>query len=147
MIKEDQVIEYLATHSIGAISSVYNNKPFVATIRFGTDGLKLYFASLKDSTKARNIIDNPKVALAIDNHQTDDFIQYNGEARVLSEESEIEIAIKALTKVYKYAKYWISASDVLFFEVKPTLIKYTDGSQRCSKKYFGDVHVLRFEGE
>lgn len=145
---EQEVKNYLFEHKYASLATCYNNKPYVATIRFVSDEFKLYFSALKTSNKAENILSNTDVALAIDDNLVDKFVQYYGIARVLDDENDIEVAINNLERIYKYVKYWVGESDVLFFKVEPKKIRITTGPPKKEKgKYFGDVLELKFKGE
>lgn len=142
---EKEITDYLFNHKFASIATCYNNKPYIARIRYSSDGLKVYFSALRTSDKAENVLNNPEVALTIDDNSVDKFMQYKGRARALDNEDDIASALKNLERVYKYVKYWTSEPDVMFFEIEPSRIKLTVGTPKKDKNsYFGDIHELKF---
>lgn len=142
---EQEIRDYLFDHKLASIATCYNNKPYIATIRYSSDGFKLYFSALKTSNKVENILGNPEIALTIDDNTVEKFVQYYGTVRVLDDENEIALAIKNLERVYKYVRYWTSEPDVLFFEIEPKKIKITIGPLKKEKgSFFGDILELKF---
>lgn len=141
----EEIAEYLKRHKFASIATCHNGRPYNATIRYASESTDLFFSTLRTTDKAENILCNPNVALTIDDRLTDRFLQYRGEAFVLNNEADIRRAIKNLEQVYKYARYWITEPDVLFFWIKAKKIKFTDGSSRiATDKYFGNVVEIEF---
>lgn len=142
---EQEIKDYLFEHKFASLATCYNNSPYIATIRYSSDGFKLYFSALKTSNKVENILENSQVALTIDDNSIEKFVQYYGKARVLNDEKDIALAIKNLERVYKYVKYWTSEPDVMFFEVEPKKIRITVGPPKKDKRsFFGDILELKF---
>ncbi|KOF56688.1 MULTISPECIES: pyridoxamine 5'-phosphate oxidase family protein [Clostridium] len=135
--------EYLKSHNYISIAVCYNNKPYASKVKYVSENFDLYFATFKDTNKAKYMLRNNFIAGTVDENNIDEFIQLFGEVVLLEEKDERIKAIDVLKEIFPYAKYWIYADDVLFFKIKPITIKYSKGPAKRSKgQYFGNVYEL-----
>ena len=139
-----QVENFLFYNKFASVATVYQGKPFNSKVRYASDGLNIFFATLKTTDKVQSILESPEVALTIDADGVDRFIQYYGNAILLNSQAEISDATRVISRVYKYVKYWRSEPNVMYFRIEPVSIKYTIAKRTKPEvgSFFGDVYVL-----
>ena len=104
-----KIIQYLEGHNILNLATCKEGKPHASTLTYANEGLMLYLATFGESTKIKNIRANPDVALTVGEDyypeaQKIKGIQYEGEARVLEDQKEVEHALELLGSKFPYLK-------------------------------------------
>jgi nitroimidazol reductase NimA-like FMN-containing flavoprotein (pyridoxamine 5'-phosphate oxidase superfamily) len=109
-----RITEYIDKCHFSTIATVSaDGQPNASTVSFNNAGMDIYFNTTRDSKKIRNILSNPRVAIAMEKPRlpkTDQEIkgiQCSGTARILSHD-EIAKAPKA-----------VAARNRLFNSLKP----------------------------
>jgi len=99
---EKRITEYINKCRFCTIATVSaDGQPSASTVSFNNVGMDIYFNTARDSKKIRNILSNPRMAIAMQKTRlpkTDEEItgiQYSGTAKILSDE-EIAKAPKAV---------------------------------------------------
>lgn len=71
---KNEVLLYLNRHLYGNLATIYSNdpmQPHVTTVAYVNDGFDLYFTTSVKSQKYANLEGNSKVAMTIDEDETD----------------------------------------------------------------------------
>lgn len=129
-----QIIEYMGRCPFCTIATAsVDGEPGVSTVYFGYAGMDIYFNTGKDSQKVRNILANPRVAIAMQQPsapKTDrdiKGIQYIGKARILSDAETAE-APKAVTTRHR-AFNNVTAGNSVIVKVTPVKVYLIDYSR------------------
>lgn len=130
-----RVTEYMSRCPFCTIATASaNGEPSVSTVYFGTVGMNIYFNTARDSQKVRNILTNPRVAIAMQEPsapKTDREIrgiQYNGKASLLSDTETAEVP-KAVMARHRAFNNLVAGNSVIVkvTPVKVYLIDYSQG--------------------
>jgi uncharacterized protein len=62
---KQQVLGYLETHNTMTLGTCSGDVPWVATVFYASDDLRLYFFSVPDSRHCQNLAANPRVAVTV----------------------------------------------------------------------------------
>ncbi|MGA3207331.1 MAG: pyridoxamine 5'-phosphate oxidase family protein [Syntrophales bacterium] len=109
----NHITEFISECHLCTIATVdTNGKPNASTVFIKNIGMDIFFNTTKDSQKIRNILSNPRVAIAMQKAplpKTDQEIkgiQYDGIAEVLSETGTAEVpeAVMARHRVFNSLK-------------------------------------------
>lgn len=129
-------LEFLNDQFIAEIATATNDgKPSASVILFVVDDdLNLYFATHRDSFKAKNLLDNARVSYAVWEHGTY-LVQADGEAIPLTEtDKHTHILDQLADAATKDKDFWppifrISGDDYIIFKVRPTWMRMLDLSR------------------
>ncbi len=122
------ILDYLEKNRRMTIATSENNVPWASTVMFAYDSdFNLYFISVPDSRKTKNIATNPKVSVAINEYvYKKGFtigLQIEGKAIMLNKEKD-----KQELEIYRQRFDW--ADDFLhdqeFYQITPEKIYYLD---------------------
>jgi general stress protein 26 len=132
MSEEDKskVLDYMNKHNICSLATVRGDGfPQVNTVEYVNDDLILYFATDPNSQKINNIKQNSKVSLTIDEDYPDwskiQGISLGGNARILSEEKDIEKAAGLYLKKFPFVADF-PETELSWIEVTPCVISWLD---------------------
>ena len=109
----NHIVEFIGKCRLCTIATVdTNGEPNASTVFIKNMGMDIFFNTTRDSQKIRNILSNPRVALAMQKApppKTDQEIkgiQYDGIAKVLSETETAEVpnAVMARHRVFNSLK-------------------------------------------
>lgn len=117
-----QIFEYIAKNKIATIAVSFRNRPWAATVFFAYDqNLALYFMSDIQTRKAKNILQNPKVAVAINEDWGGKGVvrglQIEGKARMVAKK-ETEEAYFLFARRHPWVKSFIHSEKDLHSEVQ-----------------------------
>jgi nitroimidazol reductase NimA-like FMN-containing flavoprotein (pyridoxamine 5'-phosphate oxidase superfamily) len=130
-----KIEEYLLSHYYVRLATLKaDGNPLVHTVGYASEGAVLYIMTDRPSRKARNIMNNPNVAYAVDENY-DDFlsikgIQMEGKARIVPEKAEIEKARGLLVKKFKQYSTLPPNRDIVIIKIEPVEGYYLDNSVR-----------------
>jgi general stress protein 26 len=124
--KKQLVLDFISTQRLAVISTVSSNgQPQSAVMEFGqTEDLALIFDTFTTYRKYQNLRENPQVSFVIgwDNNIT---VQYEGKATELKGEEREQYQEVYFQKNPK-AKRWLKRSEIVYFKVTPTWIRYSN---------------------
>lgn len=107
--------------------------PQATTVSYANDGLTLYFATAKDSQKAKNIGRCDKVSLTIDTPYKDwsDIrgLSMGASAQVVRDPKEIEHALRRIIEKFPQAANWMGGdakADLVVLRIEPRVISILD---------------------
>ena len=87
-----ELIDYLARHNVATLATAADADLWAAAVFYVNDGFTLYFLSSPDSRHCRNLAQNPRVALTIQEDYSDwreiRGVQIEGEACAVSRDEE-----------------------------------------------------------
>ncbi len=125
MDKKD-LLDFIKKQKLAVISTISSQgDPQAAVIEFGeNDNLELIFDTFNTARKYKNLKKNNKVALVIgwDENIT---VQYEGDAFEIAGE-ELKKYKELYFKKNPAAKRWEKFSEMAYFKVKPTWVRYSD---------------------
>lgn len=120
-----KLIVLLNEQRLAVLSSNKDDQPYPSLIAFAhTDDLKyIFFATLRNSNKYKNIKNNPKASLLIDNRENTPLDIYNAIAvSVFGTVSEIETSDKGFNEIflkkYPYLKDFLEMEDCSILKIK-----------------------------
>ena len=127
---KSKVVDYMNKHNICSLATVRGDGfPQVNTVEYVNDDLILYFATDPNSQKINNIKQNSKVSLTIDEDYPDwskiQGISLGGNARILSEENDIEKAAGFYLKKFPFVADF-PETELSWIEVTPCVISWLD---------------------
>ncbi len=118
--------------------------PQATTVSFANDGLTLYVGIGKESQKARNLRQNNKVSLTINNDYKDwnqiKGLSMGGEAEILSDPDKIARAAECMIKRFPQLAEWAKtdkANEILILQIQPQVISILD-----YEKGFGHTELV-----
>ncbi|MFH1124693.1 MAG: pyridoxamine 5'-phosphate oxidase family protein [Pseudomonadota bacterium] len=130
-----KIEEYLLSHYYVRIATLKpDGNPVVHTVGYASEGTTLYIMTDRPSRKAKNIMQNPHVAYAVDENYEEFLnilgIQMEGKATVIEEKTDIEKAIGLLQKKFKQYSNLPQDRDIVIIKVEPVAGYYLDNSVR-----------------
>ncbi|MFQ5353984.1 MAG: pyridoxamine 5'-phosphate oxidase family protein [Thermodesulfobacteriota bacterium] len=137
---KEKIVAYLEKHKYMALATVgAESAPSVRAVSCTSEGLTIYFATFKDSRKAREIAANPSVACALYEEYDDIMkiqgVSLKGRATMITDEAEIrrvgELIVK---KIPEFAKIGPNP-DVRLFKVEPTEGAFIDFTRGFNHRY------------
>lgn len=138
---EQKIINYLEAHTMSTVATVEAeyNRPHASAVEYVNDGLNLYFISIPNTCKTKNMEANPAVAITINESYLDmrgtQGIQYFGTARRLEDEKRhAEIREMFLDKFIVFRLIKWDFSKAWFYEVTPQRIDFIDYRKGFGKK-------------
>ena len=125
-----RVIDYINKHNICSIATLREDGfPQVNTVEYVNDNLILYFATDPHSQKIKNIKQNSRVSLAVDEDYPDwskiQGISLGGNARIVSDEKEIGKVTGLYLKKFPFVADF-PETELLWVEVTPSVISWLD---------------------
>ncbi|MBI5026813.1 MAG: pyridoxamine 5'-phosphate oxidase family protein [Nitrospirae bacterium] len=125
---KNEVLLYLNRHLYGNLATVYSNdpmQPHVTTVAYVNDGFDLYFTTSVKSQKFINIEGNSKVAMTIDEDETDWMkltgLQIEGIAKVVKAE-QVPAVLEIYAEKFPIIKEFPPNLDYRFIKIKPNRI-------------------------
>lgn len=122
------ILQYLKGHLYGNLATVYSNdpmQPHVTTVAYVNDGFDLYFTTSVKSQKFANLESNSKVAMTIDEDETDWMkltgLQIEGIAEVVKAEQESAV-FEIYAEKFPIIKEFPPNLDFRFIKIKPKRI-------------------------
>lgn len=122
---KNNMLEYLAGHDFCVISTVDSqSQPESAFVGLSFNAnLEIVIGTSKNSRKAKNILQNNRVAIVVGNLKGT--VQYEGTAEELSyEDCEALVRERNFTKLPKLDKYREDPTNT-WIKIKPTWIRFT----------------------
>lgn len=132
------VYEYIARNKIATLATSYRNQPWAASVFFAYDqDLNLYFMGDIQTRKAKDILQNPKVAVAINEDWGGKGVirglQIEGKARIVAKK-EAKEAYFLFARRHPWVKSFIHSEKDLhstsqtnrLFKIMPQKIIYQD---------------------
>jgi general stress protein 26 len=131
-----KVNDLFSDQRLAVLSSNMNDQPYPSLVAFAhTDDLKnLFFATLRDSNKYKNIINNPKISMLIDNrgNSTSDFSDAIA-VSVFGIASEIDAETDKIMNIYltkhPYLKNFIEMHGCALLKIKVEKFKVISNFQ------------------
>lgn len=138
---ETKIKHYLEAHTMSSVATIdaENNRPHASAVEYVNDGLNLYFISIPNTCKTKNIEANPAVAITINESYLDmrgtQGIQYFGTAKKIeNEEKHKKITEMFLDKFIVFRMIKWDFSKAWFYEVTPQRIDFIDYRKRFGNK-------------
>lgn len=138
---EQKIIRYLEDHTMSTVATVdaENNRPHASAVEYVNDGLNIYFVSIPDTCKTKNMDANPSVALTINESYLDmrgtQGIQYYGVvSKVTDPVRHAEIQEMFFSKYIMFRMIKWDFSRAWFYEVVPQRIDFIDYRKRFGNK-------------
>jgi general stress protein 26 len=130
-----KIEEYLLSHYYVRIATIKpDGNPVVHTVGYASEGATLYIMTDRPSRKAKNMMQNPNVAYAVDENYEDFLlirgIQMEGKATALTEKADIDKATGMLIKKFKQYSDLPPDRDIVIFRIEPVKGYYLDNSVR-----------------
>jgi general stress protein 26 len=127
---KNKVMDYMSKHNICSLATVRGDGfPQVNTVEYVNDNLTLYFAADPNSQKVKNIRENSKVSLTIDEDYADwskiQGISLGGNAKIISDEKMIEKVGGLYIGKFPFVADF-PETELLWIEVTPTVISWLD---------------------
>lgn len=126
------VLDFLRSSYIMSVATADQNVPSVSVLLYYVDdNLNFYFATHTDSTKAKNLMQNPKISLTVW-QPGKMLVQANGSAFAMPhDETEMQIVDAIAASSAKGPDFWppifrIKGVGYVVFKVKPEAIKVLD---------------------
>lgn len=135
-ILRDQIIAIIDDMQDMTIATVREDKfPQATRVSYVNDGFTIFFATDKNSQKAKNIEKNNRVSMTIDRHYKhwDDIesLSIGAIANLATEKKEIEkisdLLFKKFPKITHYAPNGLE--DIAFYRLEPKVISLLDYSK------------------
>src|SRR3972149_9880972 len=122
------ILDYLGENRLMTLATAENNPPWAASVMFAYDtDLNLYFISDPDTRKAQNLLNNPSVSVAINQHQKTPGkilgIQLEGTAHML-DKNKSQNELELFKKRFDWADDYLH--DPELSTIKPEKIYYLD---------------------
>ena len=132
---KQRAMDYMDRCSVCTVATAGpDGQPGVATVYFKRSGLDIYFNSAKDSHKVKNILVNPKIAVAMQEDapvpQADwdiTGIQLTGTAKVLTDDNATGVPKAVMTRHNAFNRSRPGTSVIV--RVTPTRLHLIDYSQ------------------
>ncbi|OGY25231.1 MAG: hypothetical protein A2864_02180 [Candidatus Woykebacteria bacterium RIFCSPHIGHO2_01_FULL_39_12] len=122
------ILDYLGENRLMTLATAENNTPWAASVMFAYDtDLNLYFISDPDTRKAQNLLNNPSVSVAINQHQKTPGkilgIQLEGTAHML-DKNKSQNELELFKKRFDWADDYLHDHEL--YKIKPEKIYYLD---------------------
>lgn len=122
------ILNYLGENRLMTLATAENNTPWAASVMFAYDtDLNLYFISDPDTRKAQNLLNNPSVSVAINQHQKTPGkilgIQLEGTAHML-DKNKSQNELELFKKRFDWADDYLHDHEL--YKIKPEKIYYLD---------------------
>jgi general stress protein 26 len=129
----ESIARYLASHPYIQLGTVTpGGTPQVHTVSFVADGPVVYFATDRDSRKARNILANRTVAFVCDEDYEDwsviQGVQMEGDAFPVDNPEEIERVGRMMLEKFPQARDMPENANLVFFRIEPLRGYYLDNT-------------------
>jgi uncharacterized protein YhbP (UPF0306 family) len=139
---KEMAAEHIKKHNIASIATCSNDVPYASTVEYASDGFVLYFSTNPNSQKAKNLANNSKVSLTI-NEDIKDWtkikgIQLEGTAVQLASEEEVRKAKNIYVEKFPFVVHFPPSPNKMY-KVVPKRIMYLD-----YEKGFGQREIIDF---
>ena len=108
---KETILSYLKEHNIMTMATVENNTPWAATLFYANDGFVLYYLSDPITRHSKNIVENPVIAVTVDEDPGDwqkiKGLQIEGRAELVYAEEEVTRAIKTYVAKYPFTTAYL----------------------------------------
>jgi uncharacterized pyridoxamine 5'-phosphate oxidase family protein len=132
LISKIDALNFIKTQFIMQIATCSNNKPAVSVMLFAmNDNFDVYFATHRKSFKSQNLLVNPKVGIAIWEHNKM-LIQIDAEVEeVIETPEQLGVLNMLADQVAKSENFWppvlrINNGEYVIFKAKPTWVRALD---------------------
>ncbi len=127
----EKIASYLEKHRYLTIATADGEgAPKAATVSYASDGTAIYFSTGVTTAKYKNIVANPRVALAVDEDYDDwgtiQGVQLEGTATVLEAEAEIGAAMKLLTCKFPQIAHMPASVNMRIIKIEPRVAYFLD---------------------
>jgi len=140
MALRDDVLEYLRGRSYCTLCTLGPEGPYASTVTFAEDeDLNLYFTTLRDSQKVRNLRQNPDCSLAVNDQLSPEGaaeelarikgVQYLGRAELLEDREEVQRAMGILLGKHPYLQglaQQVPPEQLAMVRVRPRRVVFLD---------------------
>ena len=134
-LNKTKVLDFIKSNTTTEIATVINNKPSVAVVVYVTDKkLNFYFVTHVGTRKAKNLLKNPYISLAIWEHYKM-LIQADGKATVVKDKKTKDWVMDGFADIATAdPNFWapifkMSGSDYIIFKITPKWIRALDLSE------------------
>lgn len=131
-ITKDEVTSFLKSNFVAVLSTTNDDKPTCSPVVYVIDDdLNFYFVTNTETYKAKNILKNPNVSMAVWQFLQMS-VQMDGTATKITDDSTKEWVIEAFgDAATKDPNFWapifrIERSDYVVFKIKPTWLRALD---------------------
>jgi len=119
-----EISDYLKKHRKMTLATVtLDGRPIAHTVEYASDGLTVYFGTLRTTRKAHNIMKNGHVSFAVDEDYDDwmkiQGVQVEGRAEVLTEQKDIKQASDLIIKKFPAVADLPPNPEMIFIRIKP----------------------------
>lgn len=128
---KDEIVDYLSRKKfIILATSSPDGKPFTHTLAYVNKGSTVYFSTIRQTRKVKNIQENPNVAYSVYNEteHLDEIrsIQMEGSAAFISDKKETREILKMLGKKFPSMTNLVTYPDNLVIKIIPKICHFTD---------------------
>lgn len=132
---ESRIAEYLSAHNKMTLATVTpDGRPLAHTVEYASDGPVVFFATLRTTRKAQNIIKTQSVAYAVDEDYSDWMqirgVQMEGRAEIVKDQPDLKKAMEIYLKKFPAAAQIPPNPDMIFIKITPVagfFLDYTKG--------------------
>jgi uncharacterized protein YhbP (UPF0306 family) len=130
----DNIVNYLGDHRYLTLATVSpDGEPMAATVSYANSGTIIFVSTGRTTDKFKNIGQNPRVALTVD-EDYDNWgdirgVQIRGTAELLDEGREMEAAKETLSCKFPQMAHMPKNVNFAFFKIVPTVAYYLDNSK------------------
>jgi general stress protein 26 len=129
-----KISDYLQSHNILTLATVTaEGKPQAHTVTYVNEGTTVYFGTLKDTRKARNIMNNSSVAFTVDEDYPDwnviQGIQMSGQASLLTDQGELERIGKMYMEKFPQAADLPKSENMIMIKITATNGYFLDNTK------------------
>lgn len=131
---KQETIKYMQTHKFLNLATVNGKcEPHACTLGFASNDAVVYFATDKNTTKIKNITENPKVAYTIDENELKNWteiqgIQMRGVATVITDAAEAEKAMQLLLEKFPEFADMPPDPEMVMVKIEPTRGSFLDST-------------------
>ncbi|MCC7569417.1 MAG: pyridoxamine 5'-phosphate oxidase family protein [Candidatus Methanofastidiosa archaeon] len=134
MDTKEKIATYLEQHRYLTLATAsVDGTPKAATVSYASEGTDIYFSTGVTTAKFKNILENPHVALAVDEDYDDwatiQGVQLEGVAKILEKDEEKAYALKLLTCKFPQIAHMPPSINMRLLKVEPSVAYFLDNSQ------------------
>ena len=134
MDTKEKIASYLERHRYLTIATAdAAGAPKAATVSYASDGAVIYFSTGVTTAKYKNIVANPRVAIAVDEDYDDwgtiQGVQLEGTATVLEEEKDVKAAMGLLTCKFPQIAHMPASINMKIIKIEPDMAYFLDNRE------------------
>jgi nitroimidazol reductase NimA-like FMN-containing flavoprotein (pyridoxamine 5'-phosphate oxidase superfamily) len=127
------VLDYLAAHrTLSLATASADGSPHASTMLYASDGSSVYIWARRQTTTAKHIEENPRVAFTIDDVSGDwhqgSGVQGTGSAAAVEDGGQVVNLIGLFADKFSQSVGEDSAAGITFYKITPTQLRFIGGS-------------------